>query len=1071
MLQIRTVVNSELKYLDLFTDEEITMEVSFNELQDITKKNSPFSKTFKLPGSNNNNDIFNHFYDTNSSTFDYNVLQKFEATLVYNGYDLYTGYLRLDNVTRTNTDIVYSVTFYSQVGDLVSNIQGKYLSDLQLYTDGNPTEYIQENYPETLRFTYDEDDDIDLNPSLSANTQPVYNGKLYFPLLNRGYKYQEDTENDTQEVNADIIPRLKWENPPAANVNTLDYWDSDRVPPLEIPARQVPSIYLTGSLRVRDIYESIFRENGYTVNSDFMNTAYFNRYYMPLTVSNEDLYPVQSEMGQYVFGQTGATTATSVNHICSPLTWYEGPTYASGIQVDRLNMSGYTVDTDTFYFNNGTMLLKRTGVYIFRITFDYVTNDDGAFQFSVVQHNLPSSPPFYPTTPCWNSGFTNAASTNVVVTAGDSGEDEILEIEVNTYKQPSELPYYAIDLIKTDPADDIRITKFNIEVIEAPAFTSNREYNPVLEFVKPDIKQLDFISGINKIFNLLVIPEPDDPTTLRVEPIIDWIGKGDTLDWSGKVDRNQPITVQPVTSIINGTLDYTYTDDSSTTNVNFKKLNNRVFGSNVVDLDTDYRDKVTKFDNIFSAHVDEVLNTNKTGVNGFTIPNYYTTEESENNGLNFTQYKPYKTPPKLLFRQPVLPISSFRTGRKWWSLDTYKIENWSSNNRFTTYPFGVSGLTHAAVWNKNDRTNTNEYPLNDYEDLYDVYYKDYVEDLVDPNNRLVRASIYLKPEEVRNLKFNEKIFLDGNYYRINKITGSNLSKPDVATVELVKLTREYNGHRVRYYDLINCTGGTDLHTSTDLNYSVYYLKGYRVSIDGDCYTVSAGTYNSGFTYQALNISEAYTDCGCSTSIDDAGIDPYDELKPLPSPTPTPTNPCGACTYYELENENPYSVVVQWKDCNSLIVESETVGASQIWTGCTCNAYGYRTSGGSLRENFSEPCFPSTPTPTPSVTPTFTSTPTYTPTQTGTPVPTPTNTKTPTTTPTPSTSTLSYTYYYIVEDCDTPMLYSEVGSNNFYPIGKVLKISNGSCAEIIGTSSGPHFTTEIAPYNDCGSCPR
>ena len=58
MLQIRTVVNSELKYLDLFTDEEITMEVSFNELQDITKKNSPFSKTFKLPGSNNNNDIF-----------------------------------------------------------------------------------------------------------------------------------------------------------------------------------------------------------------------------------------------------------------------------------------------------------------------------------------------------------------------------------------------------------------------------------------------------------------------------------------------------------------------------------------------------------------------------------------------------------------------------------------------------------------------------------------------------------------------------------------------------------------------------------------------------------------------------------------------------------------------------------------------------------------------------------------------------------------------------------------------------------------------------------------------------
>ena len=1073
MLQIRTVINSELKYLDLFTDEEVKMEISFNELQDITKKNSPFSKTFKLPGSNNNNDIFNHFYDTKSSTFDYNILQKFEATLVYNGYDLYTGYLRLDNVTRTNTDIVYTVSFYSQVGDLVSNIKGKYLSDLQLYTDGNPFEYAISGYPNNLQFSYDWDYDVDLKPSLSGSTDPLKNGKVYFNILSRGYSYLTDEETGLQDVNSYVIPRLNFQRPPANN-NNPEYWNTydDVTFYPQVEEREVPRIYMTGNLRIKDLYESIFRENGYTINSDFFNTAYFKKMYMPLTVSNDGLYPVQSQMAQFTFGSVGATTATSINYQCSG-SWGGPPPY-NGESYQRLITSGFSVDDRYFYQYPDAAYCYLPGYYRWKITFNAVSNDDGVYHFRLIQDDDVTGH-----TTCTNFGYVEDTQAFTAET-GNAYEDQVFYLET---KVPSftNRRYYMFHFVKDDPADDIRITKINVELDEAPYYIpaySGEPYGadtyvPNREFVKPDIKQLDFVTSINQLFNLMIIPNPDYPNQLKVEPIIDWIGKGETLDWNDKVDRNQPITIQPVTSIINGTLDYTYKEDKGATNTQFKTLNDRNFGQNIQDLDTDYRDSVTKFEPIFSSQVDSVLNV-LSPLKGLTIPTYYSEKVEDKDGTTFVQFNPYKTPPKVLFRQPPIPMVSFGRESSGIFIEGYTVLNLPNNHRFTTYPYGASGLTHAMVWNKNDRLDPLERDLSDYEDLYDVYYKDYIEDLVDPDNRLVRCSVYLTPEEVKNLQFNERIFLDGNYYRVNKITNADLTKGELATVELLKLTREYEGHRVRYYDLVNCTGGTDLHTSTDLNYGVYYLKGYNVEIDGECYTISAGTYNSGYTYQAVDLTLPKTDCTCNTSISTTGVTVYDEINPdvTPIPTPPPVQDCeGTCTYYEWENESPYSSTVQFTDCNT--GERISYYFQGVVTGCTCDANSIILGPG-VRINFSEDCtyVPPTPTPTPSVTPTFTPTPSITPSITRTPDPTPTVTRTATVTPTPSPSMETYTYYYEVTDCDDPMLYSVVGSNTFYAIGKILKLSSsGRCAEIIGTTTGPQLTTEIGSYNSCETCPR
>jgi hypothetical protein len=155
-----------------------------------------------------------------------------------------------------------------------------------------------------------------------------------------------------------------------------------------------------------------------------------------------------------------------------------------------------------------------------------------------------------------------------------------------------------------------------------------------------------------------------------------------------------------------------------------------------------------------------------------------------------------------------------------------------------------------------------------------------VTDIISPENKIVSAKIYLTPYEVADLEFNEKIFVKNTYFRINKIKGFNLSEPTLCDIELIKLTKDYTSHPVQYYDLISCTGGTNYHTNSDLNYNMYAYVGNYVNIftgsttnynSIGCFNVLLGEQNSSYDYKHVFIGSGYTqsgvniynNCGCT----------------------------------------------------------------------------------------------------------------------------------------------------------------------------------------------------------------
>ena len=81
-LQIACVFNGNTEYIEMFGNEAMTLDLSFAEIQDITKKNSAFSKDFKVPGSKQNNYLFNYFFDINQVPLDFTPNKKFEANVM-----------------------------------------------------------------------------------------------------------------------------------------------------------------------------------------------------------------------------------------------------------------------------------------------------------------------------------------------------------------------------------------------------------------------------------------------------------------------------------------------------------------------------------------------------------------------------------------------------------------------------------------------------------------------------------------------------------------------------------------------------------------------------------------------------------------------------------------------------------------------------------------------------------------------------------------------------------------------------------------------------------------------------
>ena len=174
------------KRVDMFNDESVVLKSQIQDIKDVGKIFTDFSRLFTLPSSKENNKLFKHYYNESIEN-GFDARNKKEAIIELDFLPFKKGKILLNSVKMKNNMVhSYNITFFGNtvsLKDLMGEDELSQLAELDDYTHNYTSSNVKNGlqsglssgkiiYPlisHTKRFYYD-----------SAQSTPNYNGNLYY---------------------------------------------------------------------------------------------------------------------------------------------------------------------------------------------------------------------------------------------------------------------------------------------------------------------------------------------------------------------------------------------------------------------------------------------------------------------------------------------------------------------------------------------------------------------------------------------------------------------------------------------------------------------------------------------------------------------------------------------------------------------------------------------------------------------------------------------------------------------------------------------------------------------------
>ncbi len=309
----------------LFAKENIRVNSSVQNIEDISRIFNDFSQSFSVPASKNNNKIFKHFYNFSiNNGFDARI--RHDANIDINGIPLKKGSFRLEKAVTSNGKIQsYRGTFFGELIDLKEVIGEDYLSSLDL--SAYDIDYDSANVITGITTGYSSEDYV--FPLISTKRQWFYNSDI-------GVTTYTDT-----------LANIAW-NGSAANHGAE--WTSFR------PA-----------LKIMRIIEAIETKYGISFSRTFLGTTPFDNLYLWLAGQDaEDTLTNTSRVDNYDSFSTSQPPIGSFDNASGAYNISEvGIDYVDKIIFDTNSSDGvlYTIQL----MNNDQVMAEETGTGDLRI--------------------------------------------------------------------------------------------------------------------------------------------------------------------------------------------------------------------------------------------------------------------------------------------------------------------------------------------------------------------------------------------------------------------------------------------------------------------------------------------------------------------------------------------------------------------------------------------------------------------------------------------------------------------------------------------------------------------------------
>ena len=303
----------------------------------------------------------------------------------------------------------------------------------------------------------------------------------------------------------------------------------------------------------------------------------------------------------------------------------------------------------------------------------------------------------------------------------------------------------------------------------------------VADLMKYDVKCIDFLKGILTKFKMIMAPSSDNEFEFVIKPWIDYIGSGETFDWTTKLDVNKDVVLKPVFFDQSQLIEFTDKSDGDHFNLPFQLKYNRVYGALQFDSQNDLLKDTRKVETVFAptpvAVVEGAIETSE-----FVIP-YFSKLGTDVADHGHIVHEPIIPKPRLLWWNG---LAAQGIDEDWYYTDgVTDVHNTTDYPRMT--PYSIFPTTVDTI-NLNWFRETPEFVgPNLGESVYERYWNAYIQQLYSPLARIMTAYFNIDAQDLYNLSFDDVIFIKNSYWRVLKIYDAPLTETATVKVDLVKL--------------------------------------------------------------------------------------------------------------------------------------------------------------------------------------------------------------------------------------------------------------------------------------------
>ena len=706
--------------VDLYEDEDLPLSLSVDDFKNVAEQVQSYSKAFNVPATKRNNRIFDHIFEVtreveSAGSLLFNPYKKTKCVLKQDGFILFEGYLRMLDITDKEGETSYNVNLYSEVIALADLLQDRTFRDLDF------TELTHDyNKTNIKRSWNDFGNSITYTNAGTSGFRDAYT-TLRYPFVDWNHQF--------------IIA----DNPNSASGPTDN---NPQLASLEQAFRPF--------INVKYIIDRIFEATDFTYESTFFNDADFNKLYMDFNWGSgnaPNITNVTVYIGQWA-KQISGVTNPSVNAGTSftNLVLFAGfgsfvpPNYDLSTNIITATADGeqYTI--------SGQYRIENTS-----------TTATQTVDCQWIHNSLPVAVSLLTISPSTSQVFS--FTFNAILAAGDTLQAQFKRSDPSS---TATVRMYEDSIIPTSNVI------FNVNIL---AITTDI----LLQTLRGELGQWEFLKGIITMFNLVSLPDENNPNNIKIEPYSDvFINNSDSveLNWTDKIDVSE-MKLTPLADLNRKTIFKFVEDDDDFAFTNYKnEVGGHLYGSLKFNASNEFNILDGEDEIVAEPFAATVVKPLMDNFPQFITPAIYSYNPQDDTSEGF------ENSPRIMYNNGVKSTGASYFIPEQNGLSSENQTSFLQFSHLSLIPSTSAGLDFhfgecQLIQGVGDPTAQN---------LFNLYWLPYYNELYNPNTRTMTIKVNLSPADINTFRFNDTVYIKNRVFRVNKI---DYKPNDLATVEFI----------------------------------------------------------------------------------------------------------------------------------------------------------------------------------------------------------------------------------------------------------------------------------------------